>query len=336
MVQQAPTPSDISSIETFNPKATVSVIGCGGCGINLSRHFAPDTRILHMKFDTSMANARPGEKVYVLGDGSGSGSLRSENAKEIDKAITTLSDQDLCLSDVGIFVFSLCGGTGSVIAPLMMREYARKGKKVIGVAVADTSHAVGANNTSNTLKTLMAVAKNNNIVMPLILVSNDNADSNRDVDDIVVSALQHLLDLLLLDVREIDRNDRLNWVDSSKVTGTAPGLKMMKFMSEKMNNDPKIILGSQSDEMVDSLLVIQDRQDESAKNFKLPYSRLKKTGVYEEKGVFLAGSVSSDISDINTILDAVERMQNQTRAQVHSGIDRLESNISSSSNDLIL
>ena len=84
--------------QVFENKSAVnvSIIGCGGCGINLARPFLDNPEFgEHLKhvlyFDTSSTNTRYGEKVNIITNGSGSGSNRAENALEIERKIPLLT-----------------------------------------------------------------------------------------------------------------------------------------------------------------------------------------------------------------------------------------------------
>jgi hypothetical protein len=216
--------------------------------------------------------------------------------------------------------------------PLLIREYAKRGTRVISVVVADTSSAVEAKNTLNTLKTINNIAKNNTLYVPMIALSNDLASGRKEVDDAAFMSICHLVELLTADVFEVDRNDRLNWLNPTKVIQTQPGIKLMTFSSEKNKVNDKVVLGYGSSEMVDSLLVLQSQELTTAPT--LMPTRLKKTGFYVDEGQpVLIGMISSDASSIDRIIDSVEQTQHAEKAQKHAKLDRLHSD---DDDDLIL
>lgn len=312
----------------------VTLAGLGGCGINLCRPFLTNNGQAQVKyFDTSMTNTRPGEKAYIFAGGSGSGSNRAENARDIQSTMPQLSDSDLGVNDVAIVVFSLSGGSGSTIGPVMIKELAQRKVRVIAIAVSDVGYSVGAKNTLNTLKSLAAVCKNNDLYLPLILLSNDGVDNRAKVDKTATILIQDLLDLLTKNVFEVDRNDRLNWIDPSKVIQTQPGIKLLTLMSDKKLENPNVVIGLESKEIVDSLLILQSADQEIAANHTLPPARLKKTGIYQDSHRAISGRINSDVTPIEAIIDFVERQQNTDRAQKYKTLDRLSS---TSDDDLIL
>lgn len=344
MHTQAPQPSATNQVSPqaepivdHFAKVKVTIAGCGGCGINLTRPFKEITDLHVVKyFDTSMHNSRPGEKVDLVidGPGSGSGSNRAEHAKSIESYVAKLDAEHLGEGDVAIVVFSLAGGSGSVIGPLLVREYTRRKMRVIVVAVADTSSSVGAKNTLNTLKTLTAVTANNGIYLPTILLSNDMSKTRGAVDKSAELLMGKVVKILTSRVHEVDRNDRLNWVDPSKVAQVDAGLKIMSFAQKESDVDTSIVLGTDSTEMVDSLLILSKSPDEDI-GVELPPARLKKSGFFEDTNRHnLVGKVSSDITSINKIIDHVEKMQQVTNSHKLTAVDRL-SNLGGS-DDLIL
>lgn len=338
------TSNELSSVEqvmTDMRKAcavTVTIAGCGGAGVNLGRSFVNHEHADVIYFDTSMANSRNNERVYQLSSGNGSGSHRAENAKDIESKIPQIPKEVLLDNDVAIVCFSLAGGSGSVVGPLLIRHYAKTMKKrVIAVAIADTESAIGAKNTINTLKTLSAITKNNSIYLPMVILSNNLADTRGQVDLAATTYMDQLVTLLTSVAYEVDRNDRLNWIDPSKVIGAEPGIKLIKFFSDNLKIREDLIMGTDSTEMVDTLLVLQGSPEETGST-SLPRPRLKKMGFYADlngtrKPARIVGSVSSDISSVEKIISQVEETQSYERSQRHSKLDALDTH---GSDDMIL
>jgi hypothetical protein len=321
------TPSNTSAV-------SVLIAGCGGCGINLARshvNYPKNTKVSF--FDTSNTNLRPGETLFMVTSGSGSGSNRAENARDIESALTQLSDSEIGDADVIIAVFSAGGGSGSVIGPFFIREAHRRGKRVIGVCVVDTRSSVEAKNTLNTLKTLSAVCRNNEIYLPMIILSNDNNGRRDIVNQAAEIMISNTLDILTTDVYEVDRNDRLNWINPTKVVPSSHGMKMVSFDSQWVASDPSVVLGLGSTEMVDSMLILQNNETEEENFTKQPPTRLRKVGIFVKERSPLVGRVTSDISSIDKVIDTVEKRSDQDKANKHQSVDRLDS---SDSHDLVI
>ena len=129
-----------TTITHVNVPPSVSVFACGGAGLNLVRRTLPDitNRVSYKFLDTSIANLLPGESAHIIGGG-GSGLVRGLNNDASIKAIAGLSDEDLNLNDINIVVFSLSGGSGSVLGPLLISDIAGRRKRlVIALTVSST------------------------------------------------------------------------------------------------------------------------------------------------------------------------------------------------------
>ncbi len=168
--------------------------------------------------------------------------------------------------------------------------------------------------------------------LPVMVLSNDGSSMRGKIDDAARALLRDAIDLLTTPVNEVDRSDRLNWIDPTKVVDSNPGLKLMTFSSEQAPTESDIVLGIDSNEMVDSLMILQTSPDEEG-HAALPYARLKKTGFYQDVKRRIVGKVSSDITPINAIIDRVEQAENLSKAQKVETVDRLSS---SGDDELIL
>jgi hypothetical protein len=329
-------PAIIAQPERAQPSVVkVTIAACGGCGMNLGRMFAGGkAEATVLNFDTSMANSRYEERVNVVTNGNGSGSIRSENARDIERVVSAFTNEEIGLADVGIVISSCAGGSGSVIAPVIARDYARRGMRVVMIVVTDTSSTIAAKNTINTLKTMSAIANNAGLYLPAIILSNDTPKGRTGVDKAVQVLVGDLIELLTKPLYEVDRNDRLNFIDPLKVVGAKPGLKLMQLVSEQTPDDPQIIIGQDSPEIVDSLLIIQNSGEESLPGIELPMSRMKKVGFHQENSRAIVGKVTGDIKAVDSVIDAVERVQNIDQAQNYGQVDRL--NTPAGAGDLFL
>ena len=309
--------------------ANVTIVGCGGAGINIARHFAHSKQVLNIiHVDTSGANHRDGEKLIVLGGGAGSGGLRSENGKDIERQLPQFSNEDLGVADVVIVIFSAGGGSGSTSGPFLMRDYAARGAHVIGVVITDETSTGAAKNTFGTLKMLTRISEEPGVPpLPLIVGSNSDDYRRSEVDAHVITNIGIAVDLFTLQVQEIDLKDRLRFLDPTKLGNSGRGLKLMYLQAEGYTSNSNILRGTESTEMVDSMLIFKKNPDEALRiPGQLLPRRIKKEGYYgEDGGRQIIATTSSDISSINEIIDRHDRAVHADKAQKHSKIDRLSS-----------
>ena len=345
MVTEAPTTSTATTPAERNPAYTapsVVVCGAGGCGINIARMVAhhlkqnADATNQHQDvpvkfFDTSMANTRPGESVSVITGGSGSGGVRAANAAAIQKEVAALGDDVLVKADVAIVISSLSGGTGSVLSPMIAREYAKRGSRVVVVSVADSQAELFARNTENTLKTLTAVAENNGIYLPVMLFDNDTL-SRPEVDALASYDVATLVELLHGEATEVDRNDRLNFLNGKVTFNAAVGLKLLSvYENHYESGAAQPLFSHDQTEQYDAVLNVGGPALVSG----VPqYTRFRKDGIYTKRTVPTMGLISSNLEPINALLNRIDTILHVTKTQAKPvQIDRLSSN---GSDDLIL
>ena len=213
-----------------NAGPSILVIGCGGAGINLVSMASNviSERASVRYFDTSKANddAPTGKlPVTIMGDGFGSGGYRPENVDKVSKFIAGMDDEEFRAYDLIVVVFALGGGSGSVIGPLLIKEIARRGGRAVSFMVADTYSQKRTENTHNTIKSLIAICNDGKIYLPCSIF--DNVVGRQTVDTSLVHRLQAFVHLQTMPAREVDRNDRLYWLDGKKTLNAQPGLRPM-------------------------------------------------------------------------------------------------------------
>ena len=195
----------------------ISVIGCGGCGINSLNRIVEsfqDPSLDVITVDTSESNeVSPAiTERYVLGTGFGSGKDRSKNSDALIEAVPKLATTD---ADVTIVISSASGGSGNVIANLILSTLLRANKRVVFVMVCHTNTLTNAENTRKAFKSLQSICGDKYQVPCFIY---DNKSGRKGVDESLVSDMVLLLKLLAHDYAELDDTDKLRFL-TPKVTG---------------------------------------------------------------------------------------------------------------------
>ena len=206
-----------SPVVSSNVPPSVTVYGVGGAGINQLRLALPDLvgRVSYARIDTSRANLQHDEQAIIIGGG-GSGLVRSLNVEATVKALAGLPDENLGLSDVNIVLFSLSGGSGSVIGPLLIGDITRRKKLVIALTIASTQSEKHTKNTLQTLQSLRKVTENSSLYLPITIFNNSSQGGPAAVDRAFPYKLARLVDLLTAPTFEIDKNDRQHWLNVPK------------------------------------------------------------------------------------------------------------------------
>ena len=198
------------------------------------------------------------------------------------------------------------------MAPVIAREYAKRGSRVVVVTVADSQAELFARNTMNTLKTLTAIAENNEMYLPIMQYDNDTL-SRSAVDQIMCKDICTLVHLLHDDATEVDRNDRLNFLDGKKTFGARPGLRLLKVYRGKYNEETEQPLFSpDATEQYDAVLNV------GAPDLVTPapqYTRFRKDGAFVKNTVPTMGLISSNLDPLNSQLDRIEKVLHVTKTQ---------------------
>ena len=293
-----------------NTIPSVTVIGCGGCGINMVRRSLGNLRACakYRYIDTSYSNVQSGEEVIVV-DGEGSGGVRAELAAKILKKVAAISSEDIHLADINIVVFSMSGGSGSVLAPLLIREIKRRGKLVVAMAVASSESLGHTDNLHKTLQSLENDATKFDICLPISIF--DNAVSGKTaVDMLMPTKLNELVDILTLPTIELDKTDRLHWINVQKTIGAPAGLKILWTGGE--HNDVELSV-LDPDFICDSVISIR-----SATRSKpsVPKARTLYEGMFVDPEVpEMLGGIGSPPGVFGKLLKHIEDVRVQYQAQ---------------------
>lgn len=199
---------------------SISIFGCGGCGINIVKKLLEkkpqfDIDVKYSVIDTSLANTTLLPKtcgVHSIGE-LGSGKDRSKNVQSIVKYLDTHKSITTDATDISILIFSMAGGSGSVIAPLLAHRLLRHSDRaVVLVGVVDVSSKRDCLNSVLTLKSLSKIAEENNYYLPLMLYSNMEV-GRVQVNNSIVIRLIELIDMLTnKTITELDYTDKMSYL----------------------------------------------------------------------------------------------------------------------------
>lgn len=262
---KAPTIPNTSSVKW-------NIIGGGGCGTNtIARFIAKNAELsdLCSIMDTSTSNIQRSnihDKVSFthISGLVGSGKFRSENVTAISNEVARYS-KDNEFADLTLCMFSLSGGSGSVICPLLIKEILRDGKVVVVVGVADTGSNIDTRNAINTLKTLENIAAEANAYLPLVLFSNTHGRST--VDNGVDTILANITEVLSADTQEMDIRNKLYFFQPNRIMPSiSPGVKLLNVSTDgtgTWDESLGLVINDSNLEKLDSVLVISNSHDTS-------------------------------------------------------------------------
>lgn len=228
----------------------VTIYACGGTGINIINKFIRNIRASERNFasvrlvyvDTSMVNLAPDhnpDSVYLIPGLSGSGKTREANAEKIVKHVPDIMTK-FPPTDMNIFLSSLGGGSGSVIAPSLMSYARERGISAMAIGIGTNDSLIDIKNTYRTLKTYAGIPlrlKKSAVVRLHENRSANQTDQDR-IDTDVMMDLSVLLRLYSRQHQRLDDKDLYNWLNYEIPTNLPATLATLDFVNdqEHMNN----------------------------------------------------------------------------------------------------
>lgn len=213
----------------------INIYACGGAGINIAQTYENiDDNIEIIYVDTSHSNFPPGAKnCEIIEDAlTGSGKVRSDNATSIIASIPNILIK-YKPAKYNIVIFSLGGGSGSVIGPLLLKELNVNGANDdyrstnFGACVVSAESIKASINSEKTLSTLSNIAAKTGI--PIIIYGSmlHSINERNSVDADIRKIITHLRTLFIADGSEIDENDIYNAFRYQRYTDYDPGLNLL-------------------------------------------------------------------------------------------------------------
>lgn len=233
------------------PKRKLRVFACGGAGTNIGHKLEElrdqglvgyaDIEIAYI--DTSRSNLHADishKHVYLIDGLDGSGGIRSDFHVPIAERIKDIL-QNFKPGDANVVIGSLGGGSGSVIAPLMVSELLAREAPVVAFGIGDNSTRKRAENTLGTIKSYEAIAQQREAPVVMVYYQNGETRPRSQVDQDIKSDVSLLSALFSGENREMDSRDLFNWLRFSreKVTTFKPQLATLTIVHGSEARDPE-------------------------------------------------------------------------------------------------
>ena len=316
---------------------TVSLLGVGGCGVNLVREIFKHTKDLinfSNYLDCSEANRYNNESVFIVANNFGGGKVRDTNLEEMKARIPQLDETVLGDSDVYILIGSLAGATGGVMIPLLVKELHKRGKKVLVGLVSEAIDEKGTKNTRSSLKSLITLTEKSGIFLPTVLTHTDR--SREDADYYVISQIISIISVLCQPCYEIDKNDRLNWLNASKTVGLEPGLHMAYGIIG--DRDSSYILDLSDKHLIaESVLNLGVKDNNNQRLFAdlpIEHARFSKDGILAISEVPVSGIIANTSKTLEKIVNEIESKCNLFSTKTKSPVTELKNKLFSDDEDV--
>lgn len=217
----------------------------GGAGANIGSKFLRFngkkeegfTEITTYFIDTSRSNLSldiPEENIYLFEGVDGSGKKRDSNYRVIADATHDILHR-FKPADINVLVASCGGGSGSILAPVLVSELLNRGESVIVILIGSTGSRIETENTLKTLQSYDVISNKRN--MPVIAFYRENSPEKLrgEVDMEIQTAIILLTSIFSGENKELDSSDLKNFLNYPKVTSFKPSLSLIDFYSEKID-----------------------------------------------------------------------------------------------------
>lgn len=330
-VHAAPTLDTLTDLQPETPSVevkqpSVSVIAAGGCGQNILKSILKsnpqfDVEIGYRIIDTSASNVNGlnGIPFDAIGE-LGSGKDRGKNLDAIQKYIDTHPDLFKQASDITFILFSLAGGSGSVIAPLLAHRILRNSNRcVVLVGVVDSSSERDCINSINTVRSFASSAEKNGHYFPIMLFNNHGV-GRFAVNKTAAQRVIEMIDLLTSkEIDEIDYNDKMHYLRPTSMK-CPPGLYLLSVTAT--DSDKAEDLPGEDDSVIgvgDVLHACMVVNDTGLTPDVL--TAFTCVGISEEKRYFSAIGKTIPQDIINHLNETQERYKENTIQKDHSNQD---------------
>jgi hypothetical protein len=208
-------------------RGRVRVYACGGTGINIAASLdgkQPKEDLAYAQLDityidTSKSNLLEKKldqnRVYLVGDGleekDGAGKMRRTHFEDIKDCTGDILQRHEP-GDLSVVISSLSGGSGSVIAPLIVSRLLKAGKPVIAIGIASLASKVEILNTLDTFQSYEGIITKLEMPITLAYYQNGTDTPRATVDAEVRGLIASLMMLYSRNNAELDSQDLKHWL----------------------------------------------------------------------------------------------------------------------------
>lgn len=230
----------------------ISIFACGGAGVNVAKKYK-DGSCNKFFIDTSQSNLKglDSNNVMVVEDMDGAGKLRHSTYDKFKELVDDVLIRFKPSDELNIVISSLSGGSGSVIAPLIVKKLLEENKNVVVFGIDSKNSVIEINNTVKTLMTYKSISDKINKNVSILYFENAN---RYEVDQQCMWSID-LFGLLIDKKRteEFDIGDLHNFLNFDKVTDNHHNVS---FIEVEVND---VITPIKDTAVISSILMTKDK-----------------------------------------------------------------------------
>lgn len=243
----------------------IKVYGAGGTGINITKLLDQDVvDVVYVDSSTSNITDQDNmDQVYLIEGMDGAGKNRAKTYENFNGSVEPVLITHKPSEDLNVVIGSLSGGTGSIIAPMLVKELISQGKSVIVVAVATTASGVETRNCIGTLHTYNNIVRQTQKPVAMFYAGQGRREGYLVTSSLVDAEVVKFVETLsvITDKKRTtgaDSEDIHNFINYTNVSKTDP---MITIVSHVENTDENTPAGKDSF-VVSSILMSNDPETE--------------------------------------------------------------------------
>lgn len=220
-------------------KNKIAIYGCGGMGINACTKVinipTNATGFADVEFtlvDTSQSNlssSAEGMNKYLIPGLDGSGKDRKFTHEQALPHINTILTKHQP-KDFNIVIFSLAGGSGSVLGPLLISELLSRDENVFAFCVGNLDSGIEADNSLKTVATLQGISQSKQCPVVARFYMNDVDYTRTHVDTQLEHDIRALALFLSGTNEELDNEDIHKFLFFNRVSKVPVPPQLVDFM----------------------------------------------------------------------------------------------------------
>ncbi|BEG72667.1 hypothetical protein [Pseudomonas phage PA1C] len=192
-------------------KVKTRVYCCGGAGLNIGVNLQWHPDLVYIDTcDKNVSSSHDIDRVFLTEGTRGAGKNRAFIMPKVRHQIAPFLER-YPAGDFNIVLFSMGGGSGSVLGPLIVSALAKAGETVIPVVVSGIESTEVLQNDIDTMKTLEGIAAATNTPINICPIENVNGVPYSEIDKDAVFAVHALIYLSNQKHERLDVLDLDHW-----------------------------------------------------------------------------------------------------------------------------
>lgn len=201
----------------------MNLYACGGTGVNIAKKVKDGiANVIYVDSSKSNIKSVKSSQVYLIEGMEGAGKYRRATYDEFLPVANDVLIKFKPSDELNIVLGGLSGGSGSVIAPMLVSKLIEAGKTVIVIGIESLTSFKEIENAIDTLKTYKGISTLQKKSVALFYLTNEVRKETDDKAIWFINLMAVIVDKTKTE--EFDTSDLANFVNFDKVTDNQPNV----------------------------------------------------------------------------------------------------------------